>query len=83
MAAPRLNFLLFSCLFLEAEILQNKQEESKSWQIATATMLVIAAVVFLIQRFAGPVLDIIFEICVFDIPAVVMVILFLYFRHKN
>jgi len=62
---------------------QDKQEESKSWQIATVTMLVIAAAVFLIQRFAGPVFDFVFEICLFYVPAVVIVILFLYFRHKG
>jgi antibiotic biosynthesis monooxygenase (ABM) superfamily enzyme len=61
----------------------NKQEESKSWRIATITMLVIAAIVFLIQRFAGPVFDLVFEVCIFYVPAVVMVLLFLYFRQKN
>jgi antibiotic biosynthesis monooxygenase (ABM) superfamily enzyme len=62
---------------------QNKQEESKSWQIATITMLVIAAMVFLVQRFAGPIFDFVFEICIFYVPAVVMVLLFLYFRQKG
>jgi hypothetical protein len=60
--------------------LLNKQEESKSWLIATITILVIAASVFFIQRFAGPVFDFVFEVCIFYVPAVVMVSLFFYFR---
>jgi antibiotic biosynthesis monooxygenase (ABM) superfamily enzyme len=67
----------------EAYALLNKQEESKSWLIATITILVIAAFVFLIQRFAGPVFDFVFEVCIFYVPTVVMVFLLLYFRQKS
>jgi hypothetical protein len=60
-----------------------KQEESKSWFIATIVILAIAATVFLVQRFAGPVFDFVFEVCIFYVPAVVTVFLFLYFRKKS
>jgi hypothetical protein len=46
-------------------------------------MLVIAAVVFFIQRFAGPVFDLVFEVCIFYVPAVVRVLLFLYFKQRS
>jgi hypothetical protein len=80
-ALTRLVFL-FSLLF-EVKLVLNKQEESESWLIATIVILVVAGTVFLIQRFAGPVFDFVFEVCIFYVPAIVMVFLFLYFRKKS
>jgi len=62
--------------------MSNKQEELKSWRIATLIIVVLAATVFLIQRFIGQVFDLVFEVCIFYIPAVAVVFLLLYFRRK-
>jgi hypothetical protein len=59
-----------------------KELELKAWRLATVFITISAAAVFLVQRLAGPFLDLIFEICIFYIPAFTIVGLFLYFRKK-
>jgi hypothetical protein len=59
-----------------------KELELKAWRLATVFIIISAAAVFLVQRLAGPFLDLIFEICIFYIPAFTIVGLFLYFRKK-
>jgi antibiotic biosynthesis monooxygenase (ABM) superfamily enzyme len=59
-----------------------KEQELEAWRLATVVMIVLAAAVFLVQRLAGPFLDLVFEFCIFYIPAFTIVGLFLYFRKK-
>jgi len=60
------------------------KEELKTWKIATFVMVSLAVVAFLIQRFLGPFFDVVFEICIFYVPALTIVGLLLYFRaHSN
>jgi len=62
--------------------LSAKELELKTWRLSTVVMMVLAATVFLVSRFVGPIFDLVFEICIFYIPAVAIVGLFLYFRNK-
>lgn len=59
------------------------KEELKTWWIATFIMVTLAAVVFVVQRFVGQFFDLVFEICIFYIPAFTSVGLLLYFRTKS
>jgi len=61
--------------------LTNKNELS-AWRSAAVVLVLLAASVFLIQRFIGRFFDIAFEIFIFYIPAFLIVVLFLYFRHR-
>jgi hypothetical protein len=63
--------------------MSTKQEELKTWRIATLVMVTLAAVVFLVQRFVGQFFDVTFEICIFYIPTFTIVGLLLYFRKKS
>jgi len=60
----------------------NSELELKSWRLSTLAMIMLAATVFLVQRFVGPLFDLVFEICIFYIPVFTAVGLFLYFRNK-
>jgi len=59
------------------------QEELKTWRIATLVMIALAAAAFLIQRFLGPIFEVVFEVCIFYIPTFTIVALFFYFRNKS
>jgi hypothetical protein len=61
---------------------QAERVELDAWRQATAIVIFLAALVFLVQRFFGPVFDVTFEIFVFYVPAVTIVMLYLYFRTK-
>ncbi len=63
--------------------MSEKQEELKAWYIATFIMVTLASVVFVIQHFFSPIFDTVFEVCIFYIPAVAIVIILLYFRNKS
>jgi len=67
---------------LEGLFVFSKEVELKAWRLSTFIMIILAAFVFVVQRFLGPVFDFIFEICIFYIPAFTAVVLFLYFRKK-
>jgi len=69
-------------LFFEGISVPTNQEELKTWRIATFVMVTLAAVVFLVQRFI-PLFDVVFEVCIFYIPTLSIVGLFLYFRNKS
>jgi uncharacterized membrane protein len=73
----------YPSLFYSRSSLPTKQEELKAWRIATVVLVALAAVVFLIQHFVGQVFDVVLEVCVFYIPALAIVALFLYFRTQN
>jgi F0F1-type ATP synthase assembly protein I len=69
-------------LDFEGFLVSSKELERKAWFLSTLIVIILAAVVFLVQRLAGPFLDLVFEICIFYIPAFTIVSLFLYFRKK-
>jgi hypothetical protein len=56
--------------------------ELKTWRLATLVLVLLAVLVFLVQRFIGRFFDSVFEIFIFDAPAFLIVVLFLYFRRK-
>ena len=70
---------LFFCLFL---VLRGNalpsNNELKTWQLATVVLVLLAAFVFFSQRFIGRFFDSVFEIFIFYIPAVLIVLLFFY-----
>jgi len=59
------------------------RDELKTWRIATFVMVTLAAAVFLVQRFIGQFFDLVFEVCIFYIPAFTIVALLLYFSSKS
>jgi len=59
------------------------ENELNAWRLATVVLVLLAAVVFITQRFVVRFFDIALEICVFYIPAVTVVVLFLYFRRRT
>lgn len=52
--------------------------ELESWRQATFVVLLLAALVFIVQRLFGPIFEVAFEICIFHIPAVTIALLYLY-----
>lgn len=60
------------------------KNELKTWRLSTLFLVLLAALVFFSQRLVGQFFaDIVFEICIFYIPAFVITVLFLYFRSKS
>lgn len=57
--------------------------ELEAWRQATFVVVALAALVFLVQRFFGPLFEIAFEICIFYVPAVTIALLYLYFSKFN
>lgn len=56
--------------------------ELEAWRQATFVVVSLAALVFLVQRLFGPVFEVVFEICIFYVPAVAIALLYLYFNAK-
>ncbi|MGD8506891.1 MAG: hypothetical protein PVF15_09565 [Candidatus Bathyarchaeota archaeon] len=52
--------------------------EVKAWRQATLIVVSLAFLVFVVQRFFGPVFEVTFEICIFYVPAVTIALLYLY-----
>jgi len=46
-------------------------------------MIMMALVVFVLQRFVVRVFDVVFEICIFYVPAGAIVLLYFYFKNKQ
>jgi len=59
-------------------ITPDDEMELESWRQATLVVLLLAALVFFVQRLFGPIFEVAFEICIFHIPAVTIVLLYLY-----
>ena len=58
--------------------------EFAAWRISTVVLILISTLVFFTQRFVFKFFpDIIFETCIFYIPAAVIVVLFVYFWRKQ
>ena len=56
--------------------------ELEAWRQATFVVVSLAALVFLVQRFLGPMFEVAFEICVFYVPAVTIALLYRYFKTR-
>jgi hypothetical protein len=88
MAPPRLKPLSHLFYWLRNRMSpQNPTSEAErmdleAWRQATAIVMFLAALVFLVQRLFGPIFDVVFEIFVFYVPAVTIVALYLHFRTK-
>jgi len=48
--------------------------EFKTWWLATFFIVMVAVAVFCVQRFVTQIFDVAFEICIFHVPAVAIVI---------
>jgi len=59
-----------------------KQVELESWRRAALTMATLALVVFVFQRFVARAFDVVFEICIFYVPAGTVLFLYVYFKSK-
>ena len=59
------------------------EAELQTWRQAALIMLALAVTVFCAQRFIGQMFDIAFEICIFHIPAAILIILYFRFRAEG
>jgi len=59
-----------------------EQAELEGWRRATLTMVALALFVFVSQHFVVRAFDIVFEICIFYVPAGTLILLYAYFRNK-
>ena len=51
--------------------------ESATWTIATAIMIVTSLIVIIIQRMIFQVFDYVFEICIFYVPTLIITIIYI------
>ncbi len=54
----------------------------ESWKLTAIILGVISIVMFIVQRSSYMFLDVIFEICIFHVPAILAVGVYLYLRRK-
>ena len=54
--------------------------ELETWRLATIVLVLLAAIMFLFQHFIVRFFDIAFEIFIFYVPALLIVLLFFYLR---
>jgi len=67
---------------LRIDLLQTKQE-IKTWRNAAVIMILFSVFAFLTQRFVVRLFnDIILEVCIFYLPALVSLLLYIYFRQR-
>jgi len=59
-----------------------REDELKTWRVAAVIVALAAVFVFIIQHFVIRLFDVVFEICIFYIPALVSVMLYLYLRRR-
>jgi hypothetical protein len=55
----------------------------ESWKITAIIMSIVSIVMFAVQRSSYMFLDIIFEICIFHVPALIAVGVYLYLRKRT
>ena len=48
--------------------------ELKTWWVATFLIAMVAVAVFCVQRFVTQIFDVAFEVCIFHVPAVAIVV---------
>ncbi len=63
-------------------VMYTDKVELEAWRQATFVVVSLAALAFLVQRVFGPIFEVIFEICIFYVPAVTITLLYLYFKTK-
>lgn len=68
-------------LLLSRDYMQ-REGELESWRVAAVVVVLTAIFVFIIQRFVIRFFDVVFEICIFYVPALVSVMLYLYLRRR-
>lgn len=56
--------------------------ELDTWRLATFVVGMLAIAVFCIQRFVAQIFDVAFEICIFYVPAV-MIIIYVFYLSKE
>jgi len=56
--------------------------ELEAWRQAMFLVVSLAVLVFLVQRFFGPIFEIAFEIFIFYVPAITITLLYLYFKAR-
>jgi len=49
-------------------------DELKTWRVATFVLAILAVVVFCVQRFVAQIFDVAFEICMFYVPALTVIV---------
>jgi len=59
-----------------------REDELRTWRVAAVVVGLTAVFVFIIQHFVIRFFDVVFEICIFYIPALVSVMLYLMVRRK-
>ena len=59
-----------------------EKTELEAWRQAALVVVLLATFVFVVQRLFGPIFAVIFEICIFYIPAATITLLYLYFKTK-
>ena len=55
-------------------ILARHVDELDTWRVATFVVAMLAVAVFCVQRFVTQIFDVAFEICIFHVPAVAIVV---------
>ena len=57
--------------------------EADSWRLTALVMLAVSATVFIVQRFVTTFLDPLFELCVFHLPTVISIVIYLRSRSPD
>jgi hypothetical protein len=58
-------------------------DEVKSWRSAALTMTIIAGIVFIVQQFFTHLFDQVFVICVFYLPAFILIIAYMWVKRAS
>ncbi|HIE13746.1 TPA: hypothetical protein EYP70_00575 [Candidatus Bathyarchaeota archaeon] len=57
-------------------------DELKGWLYSLYVMGAASLIVFVVQKIAGRVLNIVFEVCIFHIPTLILLFIYFYLRFK-
>ena len=57
--------------------------ELKTWRVGTLALAMLAIAIFCIQRFVTQIFDVAFEICIFYIPTVTIIIYVFYLAREK
>ena len=65
-------------------VLARHVDELATWRVATFVVVMLAVVVFCVQRFVTQIFDVAFEVCIFHVPAVAIITyVFIYLRGER
>jgi len=76
-------FVVFYLSFFLVNNLSENEVESKSWLYATIIITTLALAIFFIQHFVVQLFDFAVEISVFYIPAVALIVFYLWRQFKS